>query len=134
MGASTGALAAVGRRPMPKVAPPISETQIRNAALRPKRSPTRPKISAPSGRNANPTPNSASAAIWPAVGPSWAKKFFEMIVRRLPKTKKSYHSNAVLAQEAATTVRIAVTGAIAGGAVSAVISAMDAFPSEACRV
>jgi hypothetical protein len=98
---------------MQKVAPPMIETQIRNAALRPKRSPTRPKISAPSGRKANPTPKSASAAICPAVGPSAANKFFDMIVKRLPKMKKSYHSNDVLAADAAITVVIDVC--LAGG-------------------
>src|SRR6516225_967756 len=93
---------------MAKVAPPIIETQIRKAALRPRMSPTRPKISAPSGRNAKPTPDSVSAAIWPAVGPSAAKKCLEMSVSRLPKTEKSYHSTDVPAAEAAPAVRVAV--------------------------
>src|SRR5580658_5417761 len=97
---------------MAKVAPPIIETQIRNAALRPRMSPTRPKISAPSGRKAKPTPNSASAAIWPAIGSSWAKKVLAMIACRLPKMKKSYHSNAVPAAEAATTVRMGVVAGV----------------------
>src|ERR1700722_3088694 len=102
---------------MAKVAPPIIETQIRNAALRPRMSPTRPKISAPSGRKAKPTPNNASAAICPAIGSSWAKKVLAMIACRLPKMKKSYHSNAVPAAEAATTVRMGVVAGDFAGAI-----------------
>src|SRR5665213_188461 len=51
-----------------------------------------------------------------------------MIWTRLPKMKKTYHSKAVPAQEAATTVRMAVTGMIALGAPSTVSSAMKILP------
>ena len=88
---------------MRKVAPPIRLTVMRNAPLRPRRSPTTPKISAPSGRKAKPAANSASAAISAGVGSSPAKKTLEMTGARLPKMKKSYHSNAVPADEAMTT-------------------------------
>ena len=91
---------------MAKVAPPIRVTVTRKAPLRPIRSPTRPKISAPTGRKKKPAPNRASAASSPAVASSSEKKFLAMIGVRAPKTKKSYHSNAVPAAEAATTVRI----------------------------
>lgn len=46
---------------MQKVAAPIMITVIRNAPLRPERSPTRPKISAPTGRKAKPAANEPSA-------------------------------------------------------------------------
>ncbi len=88
---------------MRKVAPPIRLTVIRNAPLRPRRSPTTPKMIAPSGRNAKPTANKASAAISAGVGSSPAKNTLEMTGARLPKMKKSYHSNAVPADEATTT-------------------------------
>src|ERR687889_2230856 len=88
---------------MRKVAPPIRLTVIRNAPLRPSRSPTTPKISAPSGRNAKPTANNASAAISAGVGSSPAKNTREMTGVRLPKMKKSYHSNAVPADDAMIT-------------------------------
>mgnify|MGYP003134854784 CR=1 FL=1 len=91
---------------MASVAPPISVTVMRKAALRPTRSPMRPKINAPKGRKAKPAPNRARAATRPAVSFSPAKKFREMIVARVPKMKKSYHSKAVPAEEATTTVRM----------------------------
>ena len=122
IGAITPACAELGSAPIRKVPPPIIKTQIRNAALRPIRSPTRPKISAPNGRKAKPTPNSARLAIRPAVDPSWAKKVLEMIWTRLPKMKKSYHSKAVPAADAATTVRIE---ACAAGAALAVVSVIE---------
>ncbi len=93
---------------MAKVAAPIRMTVIRKAPLRPALSPIRPKISAPSGRKKNPAPNRPSAASTPAVSPSSAKKFLPITEARVPKTKKSYHSNAVPADEARTTVRIDV--------------------------
>src|SRR4051812_2057388 len=103
IGPSVPACAAVGRRPMRKVAVPIRLTVTRNAPLRPRRSPMTPKISAPSGRNAKPAANSASAASRAGVGASPEKKTLEMTGARLPKMKKSYHSNAVPADEAITT-------------------------------
>jgi hypothetical protein len=60
-------------------------------------------MSAPKGRNANPAANKASAAISAGVGSSPAKKILPMTGARLPKMKKSYHSNAVPADEAMTT-------------------------------
>ncbi len=78
-------------------------TVIRNAPLRPSRSPITPKMMAPSGRKAKPAAKSPSAAISPAVGSSPAKKTFWIVVASEPKMKKSYHSNAVPADEAATT-------------------------------
>jgi len=113
---------------MPKVAPPIKVTVTRNAPLRPSRSPTWPNTSAPIGRKANPTPNRARAAKVPAVSFRPAKKVLEMTWVRLPKMKKSYHSNAVPAAEAATTVNIGVARALAPGARSAAISAMNRLP------
>src|SRR5207248_1500332 len=91
------------RKPIRKVAAPIRLTVTRNAPLRPSLSPTTPKISAPSGRKANPAANRPSAAISAGVGSSPEKKTLEMTGARLPKMKKSYHSNAVPADEAITT-------------------------------
>src|SRR5215217_5750143 len=87
---------------MRNVAPPIRLTVIRKAPLRPSLSPTTPKISAPRGRNAKPVANNASAAISACVGSRPAKKILEMTGARLPKMKKSYHSNAVPADDAMT--------------------------------
>src|SRR5207248_6502669 len=89
--------------PIRKVAPPIRLTVVRNAPLRPSRSPTMPKISAPNGRKAKAAAKSASAAIVPAVGFSPAKKTFWIVVASEPKMKKSYHSNAVPVDDAAIT-------------------------------
>ncbi len=108
---------------MAKVAPPIRVTVTRKAALRPIRSPRPPKISAPTGRKKNPVPNSASAASRPAVASRPEKKFLPMIEVRAPNTKKSYHSNAVPADDAAITVRMDVRLTCAGAA-STVTSAM----------
>src|SRR3954469_9090410 len=88
---------------MRKVAAPIRLTVTRNAPLRPRRSPTTPKIKAPSGLKANPAANKASAASSAGVGSRPAKNTLEMTGARLPKMKKSYHSNAVPADEAITT-------------------------------
>ena len=78
-------------------------TVTRNAPLRPSRSPITPKIKAPSGRKAKPAANNASAASRAGVGSSPAKNTLEMTGARLPKMKKSYHSNAVPADEAMMT-------------------------------
>ena len=88
---------------MAKVAPPIRLTVVRKVAFRPTRSPIAPKMIAPSGRKAKPTANRASAAISAAVGSSPARNTLAMTGVRLPKMKKSYHSNAVPAEEAVTT-------------------------------
>src|SRR3982751_5083906 len=103
IGASAPACAKVGSRPMRKVAAPIRVTVTRKAPLRPSLSPTTPKISAPSGRKANPAANNPSAAMRAEVGSSPAKKTREMTGARLPKMKKSYHSNAVPADDAMIT-------------------------------
>ena len=89
--------------------------------MRPARSPIRPNTSAPSGRNRNPAPNSARAAANPAASGSPEKKVLEMTPVRLPNTKKSYHSNVVPADEAATTVR---SEAGLASALGAAVSAM----------
>src|SRR5687768_7732795 len=88
---------------MAKVAPPIRLTVVRKVALRPTRSPIAPKMIAPSGRKAKPTANSASAAISAEVGSSPARNTLAMTGVSEPKMKKSYHSNAVPAEEAVTT-------------------------------
>ena len=106
---------------MATVAPPISSTVARNAPLRPARSPIRPNTKAPSGRNRNPVPNSARAAANPAASGRPEKKVLEMTPVRLPKTKKSYHSNVVPAEDAATTVRRDA------GLASAVVAAVSAM-------
>ena len=88
---------------MAKVAPPIRLTVVRKVALRPTRSPIAPKMIAPSGRKAKPTANSASAATSAPVGSSPARNTLAMTGVSDPKMKKSYHSNAVPADEAVTT-------------------------------
>ena len=76
---------------------------MRNAPLRPSRSPTTPKISAPKRTEGEAGGEQASAAISAGVGSSPAKKTLEMTGARLPKMKKSYHSKAVPADDAMTT-------------------------------
>ncbi len=76
---------------------------IRKALLRPNLSPMTPKIKAPRGRKAKPAANSARAASKAGVGSSPAKNTLEMTGAKLPKMKKSYHSNAVPADEATMT-------------------------------
>ena len=49
-----------GRNPIAAVEPPMISSVVRNANLRPTRSPSRPKKSAPNGRTAKPTANVAS--------------------------------------------------------------------------
>ena len=89
---------------MAKVAPPIRLTVTRKVALRPMRSPIAPKRIAPKGRKAKPAANRPSAAISAAVGSRPVKKTFEMTWASEPKMKKSYHSNAVPADEAVMTL------------------------------
>src|ERR671913_1817387 len=88
---------------MAKVAPPIRMTVVRKVALRPTRSPIAPKMIAPRGRKAKPTANSARAATSADVGSSPARNTLAMTGVSEPKMKKSYHSNAVPADEAVTT-------------------------------
>ena len=95
---------------MAKVAAPIISTVTRKAPLRPVRSPIRPKISAPTGRKAKPTAKLISAKTSPAASESPAEKVLAMIVASGTKTKKSYHSNAVPAAEAAITTRMSAAG------------------------
>ncbi len=91
---------------MPTVAAPIRATVMTKASLRPSLSPTHPNTSEPKGRKAKPAPNAPSARMNAAASGTPEKKFFEIRAARLPKTKKSYHSNEVPAQEAATMTRI----------------------------
>src|SRR5438045_3563090 len=58
---------------------------------------------AASGRKAKPAANKASAASNACVGSSPEKNTFEMTGARLPKMKKSYHSNVVPADDAMMT-------------------------------
>ena len=92
-----------GNRPMAKVAPPIRLTVARKVALRPTRSPIAPKMIAPNGRKAKPTANKASAAISAEVGSSPVRNTLAITGVSEPKMKKSYHSNAVPADEAVIT-------------------------------
>jgi hypothetical protein len=62
-----------GRTPISPVAQPIITTVIRRAGRRPMRSPTAPKITAPTGRATKPTPKVAKAAIVAAAGLSVLK-------------------------------------------------------------
>src|SRR6185312_3477486 len=87
---------------MPTVAAPIRLTVVTNAPLRPSLSPTQPNTSDPRGRKAKPAPNAPSARMKPAASGTPEKKFFEIRAARLPKTKKSYHSKDVPAEDAAT--------------------------------
>src|SRR5436190_14360953 len=113
---------------MANVAAPIIITVIRKAPLRPALSPMRPNTSAPSGRNRKPAPNRASAAARPAVGGRPAKKVLEMTPVRLPKTKKSYHSKAVPADEAAMTVRSGVSAGFRSSTVAAISAIYGSLP------
>src|SRR5436305_15272255 len=99
---------------------------MRKAPLRPSLSPTTPKISAPNGRKAKPAANKASAASSAGVGSSPAKKTFEMTGARLPKMKKSYHSNAVPADEAMITHAIDEDLCCAGSAMLAIVNPLQA--------
>ena len=88
---------------MQKVAPPIRLTVMMKAPLRPRRSPMRPNTSAPTGRKAKPTAKDPRAKRKAAESVSPAENCLAMMVANGTKTKKSYHSNAVPAAEAAMT-------------------------------
>src|SRR5665647_81521 len=88
---------------MAKVEKPIRLMVTRKVPLRPTRSPMRPKIRAPIGRKAKPTAKAPRAKTYPAVSLSPAKKVLDRMAARGTKRKKSYHSKAVPAAEAATT-------------------------------
>src|SRR5687768_1815917 len=119
---------------MRKVAPPIRLTVVRKVALRPTRSPITPKMIAPSGLKAKPTANSASAAISAEVGSSPARNTLAMTGARLPKMKKSYHSNAVPAEDA-TTTRFIDQGLSPFAAISTITrSPVDAIAREGQRL
>ena len=75
----------------------------------------------------------ASAAASAAVSGRPVKKVLEMTPVRLPKTKKSYHSKVVPAEEAAMTVR-SVFGSTSSLAAVAAISAMRGVPSPMMRL
>ncbi len=107
---------------MAKVANPIRLTVIRKAPLRPAVSPIRPKISAPTGRKANPTAKLIRAKTKPADSLRPAEKVLAMIEARGTKTKKSYHSNAVPAAEAPTTSRMVERGTAAASDTTAIPS------------
>ena len=98
----------------------MSVLVTRKAFLRPFESPTLPKINAPSGRTAKPTAKTKSAAIKAAVSFKPLKKCSVMIEISRPKIKKSYHSNTVPLEEAATTnpsfCGLAASAAFAGSA------------------
>lgn len=68
--------------------------------FRPMTSPNLPKIKAPNGRTISPAEKVASVARKAAVGFSFGKNSVEMIVARLPKIKKSYHSMSVPTEDA----------------------------------
>ena len=73
-------------------------------------------------------PATGDAAASAAVSGRPVKKVLEMTPVRLPKTKKSYHSKVVPAEEAAMTVR-RVFGSTSSLAAVAAISAMRGVPS-----
>src|SRR5215210_5293887 len=118
---------------MAKVDPPIRLTVVRKVALRPIRSPIAPKMIAPSGRKAKPTANSARAAISAAVGSSPARKTLAMTGVSEPKMKKSYHSNAVPADEAMTTRVIDQGLSCCGAAALAIAFSPEPRDSSAAR-
>jgi hypothetical protein len=64
-------------------------------------SPILPKNKAPNGLTTRPAENVASVAKKAATGFSFGKNSVEIIVARLPKIKKSYHSMSVPTEEAA---------------------------------
>ena len=91
-----------------------------------------PKISAPNGRNAKPTANRPSAAISAGVGSRPEKNALPITGARLPKMKKSYHSNAVPADDATMTRAIDVDAAapFACTAVAAAVTAALPAPGD----
>lgn len=64
-------------------------------------SPILPKNKAPNGLTTRPAENVASVAKKAATGFSFGKNSVEIIVARLPKIKKSYHSISVPTVDAA---------------------------------
>ena len=64
-------------------------------------SPILPKNKAPKGLTTRPAENVASVARNAATGFSFGKNSVEIIVARLPKIKKSYHSMRVPTEDAA---------------------------------
>ena len=64
-------------------------------------SPSRPKNKAPSGRTTSPAEKVARVARKAATGFPFGKNSVEIIVARLPKIKKSYHSIIVPTDDAA---------------------------------
>ena len=61
---------------MKNVPMPISVMVTRKVYLRPIRSPSRPKISAPNGRTAKPAAKASSAKMKPTFGGTLEKKYF----------------------------------------------------------
>ncbi len=77
----------------------------RNVYLRPTKSPSRPKTSAPSGRTMNPAEKARSAKIKPIEGSAFEKNCAAMTLASEPKSTKSYHSKIVPREEARITLR-----------------------------
>ena len=82
-------VAKVGRTPTSAVEAPISMMVIRKVRLRPTRSPSRPKTSAPSGRTANPAPKVARLARRVAVSLPGGKNSAPKNVASVPYSMKS---------------------------------------------
>src|SRR3546814_15339257 len=88
----------------------------RKVFLRPTRSPTRPKTSAPKGRIAKPAAKAISARMKPVVSLNPAKKWTEIALASRPQREKTYHSNTVPSDDAAhTSVSQRALGAREGG-------------------
>jgi hypothetical protein len=90
MGAAMPQVAYVGITPMREVPRPISTMVTRKVYFRPKVSPKRPKMSAPSGRTANPAANANNVNTNAAEGLTPEKNLVAKIVLSVPYTKKSY--------------------------------------------
>ena len=86
---------------MAMVEPPINTSVIMKVYLRPIISPILPKTNAPNGRTTKPAEKVANVAKKAAAGFSFGKNSVEIIVARLPKIKKSYHSMIVPTEDAA---------------------------------
>ena len=86
---------------MANVAPPMRISVTMKVYFRPIISPIRPKNNAPNGRTTKPAAKVAKVAKKEAVAFSFGKNWVEIILAKLPKIKKSYHSMSVPTVEAA---------------------------------
>ena len=86
---------------MATVEPPINTSVIIKVYLRPIISPILPNTNAPNGRTTRPAEKVANVARKAATGFSFGKNCVEIIVAKLPKIKKSYHSMIVPTEDAA---------------------------------